>query len=657
MMTHPPRPSGAPLPVVGSSRPAPGLIRRIGDVALAATVIAAWMGLIEALLVTVFRDIPERTLFLRQAIVGYAAFGFVAGVLWGAACELLTGRRGGWRRRPFYLISLFLWILLFQIVLHTHVHWSGFSFAPGSATSIKITALEALPALAIMVVAWLICVKVRPPGVVRPILSRPVIVILAGLLGAITVLPWLAGFLRSPTRTGLPNILMIVLDTTRVDRLSAYGYGRPTTPALERVAAEGVTFRDAYAAAPWTLPSHASIFTGELPTVHNANWEHPFLDDRLQTLAEHLAGQGLVTAAFAHQAWLSDETGLMRGFEHFHDLYWRSTTALTAAWRMAAIQIKVRRGVEDKGAAIINATFMDWIRRHGDESFFAFINYMEPHASYEPPSPYRERFLDDHDTPWGRTSNVAPNVFNAGKIEYPDEVQAIFSDLYDGAVAYQDSRMGEMLDFLRDRELLDDTLLIITADHGENLGDHGLYDHQFCVYNTLLHVPLVVRLPGVVPKGAVSETPVENRLLWSMIDMIFAAPGETETIPVQRFETALRVADETGGPILSELYQRPLDSELWKSSTRRKDFQRRLRSVQLNRIKYIWASDGRDELYDLVTDPAELVNLAALRHDDLRVLRELLLAKVAALKSPVPGEAPEFSEELKRRLKSLGYLD
>ncbi|MHC5015702.1 MAG: sulfatase-like hydrolase/transferase, partial [Planctomycetota bacterium] len=178
-----------------------------------------------------------------------------------------------------------------------------------------------------------------------------------------------------------------------------------------------------------------------------------------------------------------------------------------------------RRAVEDKGAALVTDRFKAWIDRHGEGPFFAFINYAEPHADYQPPAPFREQFLAEErkDTLWGRAKNVAVQRFNSGALEYSADDLAAFNDLYDGAVAYQDSRMGEALDHLRKAGLLDRTLVIITADHGENLGDHDLLGHDFCVYNTLLHVPLIVRLPGLVPAGAATDTPVENRLLWSLV--------------------------------------------------------------------------------------------------------------------------------------------
>ncbi|MHC4902587.1 MAG: sulfatase [Planctomycetota bacterium] len=485
--------------MVAASATGRGRIGRALEVAVAGAAVFGWMGLIEANLLCLTRDVPEPLLFLRQAALGYPVLGFVAGLLWGVLVELLSPRRGRWARQPFHLWSLFILVLLFQVVLHTHIHWSGGDLTPGSMASLKVTAAEAVPAVVLIGLAYLVCVGNRPAAP-RPVIGAKAAAVTLGALLLVAALPWAGGLVRPRSRADVPNVLLIVLDTTRVDRLSAYGYDRPTTPALERIAAEGLAFRRAYAASPWTLPSHASMFTGEYAAVHNATWEHQRLDERLPTLAEHLSEMGLRTAAFSRQVWLSDETGLMRGFEDFYDLYWRSTTALVAAWRLGVDKIKERRGFEDKGAALVTDRFKGWIDRHGDRPFFAFINYVEPHAYYQPPAPFREQFLAEErkDTPWGRAQNVAVQRHNAGDLVYSADDFAAFSDLYDGAVAYQDSRMGEALDHLRTRGLLDKTLLLITADHGENLGDHDLLGHEFCVYNTLLHVPLIVRLPGLV---------------------------------------------------------------------------------------------------------------------------------------------------------------
>ena len=197
--------------------------------------------------------------------------------------------------------------------------------------------------------------------------------------------------------------------------------------------------------------------------------------------------------------------------------------------------------------------------------------------------------------------------------------------------------------------------VIITADHGENLGDHGLLGHEFCVYETLLRVPLVVRLPEAVPAGRVESEVVENRLLGSLIDAVLWA--DEGPLSVEVLVAALQEPDAAGAGAFAELYKRPLETDLWLRSPRLDEFGRRLRSIQLRDMKYIFASDGSDELYNLATDPDELDNLAEVKPEDLAVLRDLVHARVAGLGVPAAGDTPEFSEELKRRLKALGYLD
>ncbi len=631
---------------VSATPASPGLVKRVFAVAFAGAILSAWMGLGEALLLCYYRHVPEVALFLRQSALGYSVFGFAVGILWGSLCELTFGRQGRWHRRPFYFISLFVLFLLFQLVVHTHI------------ASLRVIALEALPAFLIVAVTGWMCIRATPPVHAWPVLGWRMVAVALGPLFVVAALPSLDSLAKSSPRADLPNVLLIVMDTTRADRLSAYGYHRSTTPALDRIASEGLTFTRAYAASPWTLPSHASIFTGEYPIIHQATAEHFDLDDRLPTLAEHLSQRGFATVAFAKKGWLSGETGVMRGFEDYYDLTWGSTTALVSTYRYLIRRHKLRQGVKDKGAALINAKFMDWMDRNGDEPFFAFINYNEAHERYEPPSPYREQFLGDRkDTPWGREQRMDPRAYLAAYVDYSADDMAVFSDLYDGCVAYQDARMGEMFDYLQGRGLLDKTLVIVTADHGENLGDHGLMSHRFCVYNSLLHVPLIVRFPGALPAGVVTDAPVENRLLWAMIDMVLSDPWEDQPIALSRFVSSLTEDDEAGGPILSELYKTALNSEFWRNSKRIEEYDRSFRCIQLNELKYISSSDGRDELYDLRVDPGELNNLADKRPDDLHRLRDLLLSKIALLDVPEPGNTPKLSEKLMRQLRSLGYLD
>lgn len=296
--------------------------------------------------------------------------------------------------------------------------------------------------------------------------------------------------------------------------------------------------------------------------------------------------------------------------------------------------------------------------RHAKTPFFAFINYDEAHHPYAPPSPHRERFLESRaSSPWGRKQNVDVEKYLAGNVSYDADDMKDFSELYDGAINYQDLKVGEVLDYLRRRDLLDKTLVIITADHGENLGDHGLLSHFFCLYNSLLHVPIIVRLPGVVPSGATVDVRIENRPLWSLIDRVLSGAAQEQAIPVEDLVCALQDECSSDNTVLSELYKRTFKTEKWSGSPSIKQYDRSIKCIQAGQLKYIQWSDGSEELYDLSVDPTETTNVADARREDLKRLRELLMAKVASFVVRPVSEAPEPSRELREQLRNLGYVD
>jgi len=630
--------------------------------ALSGMVLAAWLGLVEAAALCLTRNMPEQTLFLRRTITAYALFGMAGGAVWGALAEFLLLKRRTVRRAPFYLVSLLIWLLLFEVVVQAHGPGNPWPLVPGKRSSLIFSVAATLVAVLLVALTRRFCVRAEATIVHRGFIKRRWIAASVVPLLAVAALPTLQSLWRPNPASevaGLPNVLLIVMDTTRADHLSACGYDRPTTPTLEQLAAEGSSFRRAYAASPWTLPSHASIFTGRYPSEHGATREHPYLDSRLPTLAEQMTRRGYTTVAFARKSWLKDETGVMRGFEQFFDLYVRSTTALVSVYRYGLARLHGSRGDRDKGAMLINGRFTDWMNRNGDRPFFAFINYDEAHEALRPPSPYRERFLGEKkDTPWGRERDADTKSYNCGYVKYTDEEMSIFRDLYDAEIAYQDARMGEVFDDLRRRGLLDKTLVIVTSDHGENFGDHGLMGHRFCVYNSLLHVPVIVRLPGVVPVGESNDLPVEIRLLPALIERVLAGAKERGgVIPIDRLALTLREKGDPQSPILAELYRQPLTADIWRKSTRVQQYDRRLRAMILGDLKYIWASDGTEELYDLQMDPGELRNLAGERPEDVRRLADVLDAKLETLDIHEQGAAPEFSKEMKKRLISTGYIE
>jgi arylsulfatase A-like enzyme len=355
-----------------------------------------------------------------------------------------------------------------------------------------------------------------------------------------------------PASPDAPNVLLIVLDTVRAQSLSTYGYGRPTTPQLSRIAKGGVRFERALSTAPWTLPSHASMFTGRFPHELSAGWYAP-LDASYPTLAEVLSAHGYVTAGFVGNAiYCSYETGLARGFAHYEDYLIspgeiiRSASLLTFITdshllrRMVGFYNRLGR----KTAAEVNRDFLRWLDRgkfqipstkfqtnSNDQKnkfqtvgawdlvlgisqrsrvrrpFFVFLNYFDAHDPYLPPSPFdqnggpktpRDYFLIRH---WW--------VLEKDKLP-PEEVR-VAQDAYEGAIAYLDHQLGLLFDALEQRGVLQNTLVIITSDHGEHFGERQLFCHGNSLYRPLLHVPLLIRFPSRAPAGQSVAEPVSLR--------------------------------------------------------------------------------------------------------------------------------------------------
>ncbi len=301
------------------------------------------------------------------------------------------------------------------------------------------------------------------------------------------------------------NILLLVLDTVRAQSLGLYGYGRPTTPQLERWAKRGVFFRWALAPSSWTLPSHASMFTGRSPFRLSADWGRP-LDRHYPTLAEYLRARGYLTAGFvANLSYCSRNYGLARGFVHYED-YPLSLGELVASSKVLLEIINsrlIRRLIPyhdflgRKDAATINRDFLGWLDRRPPRPFFAFLNYFDAHEPVLPAAEFERQFpsaaprrwdvLDHHlhDAP-----RLKPEVLRLSPAEIQTEINA-----YDAVIAGLDQRVGELLDQLDRRGLLDSTVVFITSDHGEQHGEHGTFGHGDTPYRLLTQVPLLMLLP------------------------------------------------------------------------------------------------------------------------------------------------------------------
>jgi arylsulfatase A-like enzyme len=452
-----------------------------------------------------------------------------------------------------------------------------------------------------------------------------------------------------------PDIILVVIDTVRADRLSCYGYGRPTSPRIDALAARGVRFENAASTSSWTIPAHASLFTGTFPIRHGATQEHARLDGRPATMAEMLGARGYATVGVSANPLVGESSGLARGFDVFVET-WR-------ARRVAA----ERRDVHPNRAAA--ERLLDGIDR--ERPLFLFVNYIEAHGPYLPPEPHRSRFLSAPATP-AQIASAARRTAAAFYLDpasiSPQEFR-LLNDLYDGEIAHVDALVGDLVDFLERSGRLDEALLVVTSDHGENIGDHGHFRHVFSLYRSAVRIPLIALLPGGERAGQVHRGPV------SLVDLFAAILSRAGVAPPsgQRGGRDIMAEDEGDQPIFAEYYY-PLQAlELFAPGVLEAHREvlsphlRRMRSVEHGGLRLIWSSDGLHELFDLAADPDERVDLAgdvrlAERERRLHALLDDFVERGGG-RRPLPGDVRraggafgELDEEAIARLRELGYL-
>ncbi len=446
-----------------------------------------------------------------------------------------------------------------------------------------------------------------------------------------------------------PNVVLIVMDAVRASHLSCYGYHRPTTPFLDQLAEQGILFEQAISPASWTLPSHASMFTGVFPSRHGAHDEHHYLD-YTPTLAEILRTHGYKTAAFCQNPWVSSFTGLDRGFAHFPELSWQRQKGFK---RVRGLMIKLSdalTGNLDSGARVTNRAVAAWLRRHAREApFFLFIHYLEPHVPYRLPRAWRNTFLT-----MGSYSKAVK--VNQDRVRYLENTVpmserdfGILRDLYDSEIAYLDSVIAQVVRWLREAGQLDDTILIVTSDHGENLGEHNLMGHGLCLYESLIWVPLLVRYPRALPTGVGAGEQVQTLDIFpTVLDLVGIPVGES----VQG--TSLVAGDRARPFTIAEMYRPDFD----EFSHPLPHLDRRLRAIRTARYKFIWSSDGRHELYDLLSDPDELNNIVGLERATAERLNAMLAEWTQSFEHAHPSaDEPEVTPEVEERLRALGYIN
>ncbi len=442
-----------------------------------------------------------------------------------------------------------------------------------------------------------------------------------------------------------PNIVFVVLDTVRDDHTGVGGGSQQLTPNLDLLASQSTVFRNAWANSPWTVPSHASFFTGLLSSGHGCTHQHPRLDTTWPTLAELLGGAGYQTAAFYSNPWLSDRTtGLLRGF------------ALKREAPLAGgLPNDPGRYRGDQGGRASVFNVQDWLQqRERRAPFFIFVNFLEAHLPYDPPPDLRQRFSNPRPQE-DLVSGAWGMEYQAGLHAFADVDWPRVGELYAGDVMSADRLLGGLLRILENEDLVDQTVLIVTSDHGENLGDHGLVDHQFSVHETLLAAPLVIRAPGRLAPGERND-PV-------MLTDLFATVVQLAGLQGVRIPTASRSllgeAAPAYRPLIAE-YARPQEHLLHSLQNLNPEcdlesLARSFQTVRVGRLRLTLASDGSQQLHDLQADPGQERNLSEAYPAEVSTLKSLLERLIPASGVP-PGDEIQLDDQTREQLRSLGYV-
>ena len=523
-----------------------------------------------------------------------------------------------------------------------------------------------------------------------------------------------------------PDIIFIVLDTQRADRLGSYGYDKPISPNLDRFATQSIFFEQAVAPAQWTVPSHASMFSGLYPTAHQVLQSSHRLSPGHPHIAEILSRAGYETVGFCNNPLVGIlNNGLKRGFNQFYNYGGAvpSTPRSSSKWPQPlnilaesytqglrkisypiqnffgqsdlAFQISLNawltplwskmanfKGQNERSVKDVVHFLHKREQRGAQKPLFLFLNLMETHLPFWPPG----KFVDEV-VPYFRNNKEARTIMRtwnkeayrwAAPLTQPlgELEHNVLNDMYDAEVAYQDDYLGGLLDSIQNRARKNDTLTIIVADHGDGIGDHGYMGHAFVAYEELVHVPLIINWPGVWSDPSQIAEPVSTRRVFhTMMDAVAQWPQEFDReILKEARDLTLRHTvngrDPENKTALSEVYP-PLN--FVKAIERRqpellRDFRcldERFAIVSQDKdstFKLIQIDNRPDELFDLGTDPQELINIVNTESRLSEHLnRELNLSEgeVRKHQDHFKGEDLDLESDahLMKRLRGLGYLD
>ncbi len=501
----------------------------------------------------------------------------------------------------------------------------------------------------------------------RPAVTMSGVILSAGVIAAVVSFPLpgrdMIGTAEPPaagTPSG-PNVLLIVLDTLRADHVGTYGYSRPITPWLDEFAKGATVYERAIAPSSYTLPTHASLFTGLYPETHGAiendrhdgvsleelgllaDWANVSpLPEEAVTLAELLSERGYETGAIcANSAYLSRAFNLDQGFKTYVD-----ATGSREAWRPAGLRIVARFPIPEKWrlyrmigsneryylfANEINALTYRWLKGRTDRPFFLFLNYMEAHAPHLAMPGYRDLFPNSY-----ARQTVDWGAFNRGEQEFSPEQKSALVDAYDAQVRSLDDRLRELFAHLESVGALENTLVVFCADHGEGFAEHGTLGHAMSVFEPEVWVPIIVKIPGQAEGGRVTR----------LVELTDIAPTVLNAIGVPVPESI------EGVDLSTEHREMPIVSFLGPYERKYSEY-----AVYSDPWKLLWRSDAEPRLFNFREDAGETQDRAGEQPERVKELLALLETYRSRPGKRLQSESMIMDDETRERLESVGYGD
>jgi arylsulfatase A-like enzyme len=496
-------------------------------------------------------------------------------------------------------------------------------------------------------------------------------------LGGCVCVPPVEDSIEQPTP---PNLVLIVWDTVRADRLGFYGYEKPTTDHMNQWAEGAVVYENAVSPAVWTLPAHGSIFTGLPVSAHGVNADHKWLDKRFTTLAEALSAAGYDTYGFSANPYMQRKTNLAQGFDVFEHPWsprWEAEARKSLQQKLIAEDAsssvspgwpglnKAEKGTKyslKEGAPVARLAVAEWLDSRPDKSrpYFIFLNYMETHLPRVPSMNARQKVADkeviEHSF---QVVQSSPRLHGwmVGLEDYSDRDIEAISAVYDACIVDIDLETSRLISDLKGRNELDNTITVLTSDHGENLGDHGLMLHKYGVHRSLSRVPLVVSYPGVLAPARKPEATSTGELFSILVDLGLPAGTPKELTEHNKKK-----------PSFSGVYTEFVaisDGSLEKTvedypQANVSPFYRTFWGVELNGWKLHVGSDGSEQLFDLAIDPGETNSLASKEAEKLVSMKADHRAWLTTFDAydVDETETPEVLDaETRAGLEALGYVE